>query len=535
MSDLGERWTDPRLGVLSFRCVASRPPATERAGRRRRRAPVVERRRGSKRDAGGAAQLLLRRAALLVPASPGRSPRVTRTGSRPRATASPHRGGSGIAAASFFATTRSCARPASVDGHASAPKPMVAAALAAGLARRGPAARLITLASLALAAETFQRSGTALGLTPRPARRPRAPRRRPQRHADCAGARGGTLVAPCGRRWRRVDARAARLRRARPSWATSYRGVLPCPRARAAPARAADRDPPAAPRLDGDEFLRALPALRLSLLRFFTPRERRARGWCSGRRHRAAGPRRRRRRWRACGGASWGPRNGALWSCEAGLSERTLTRWRLVLGDHGVAAFGCAWNFAIDDGLLSARCPRHDPPSRFLYDREYGAGRRRSGPAPRAEVGLTRAGLDQRDPRALPERAIERIERDAVERYGIHEIVTNPDVLAGRAKPALLQAVLRTKHLMNRRCSLLARARPGRGRDLVEKLAARSSRSFSGARSPPRRRVIAWPRNFDARATSAATSRTTTQRRGDSSSTRRTSPRACAAHADRGR
>ena len=44
----------------------------------------------------------------------------------------------------------------------------------------------------------------------------------------------------------------------------------------------------------------------------------------------------------------------------------------------------------------------------------------------------------------FPQRTIERLERDALERYQLEEMVTNPDVLA-RAQPnlTLLKAVLR--------------------------------------------------------------------------------------------
>jgi hypothetical protein len=58
---------------------------------------------------------------------------------------------------------------------------------------------------------------------------------------------------------------------------------------------------------------------------------------------------------------------------------------------------------------------------------------------------------------------IERLEQDAVERYGIDEVVTNLEVLE-RIEPSesLLRAVLHTKHLMNPRCWRRAQA-GGRG------------------------------------------------------------------------
>ncbi len=50
----------------------------------------------------------------------------------------------------------------------------------------------------------------------------------------------------------------------------------------------------------------------------------------------------------------------------------------------------------------------------------------------------------------FPQQVIERLESDAVLRYGIEDVVTNLDVLE-RMQPSesLLRAVLHTKHLMN--------------------------------------------------------------------------------------
>ncbi|MCA9570491.1 MAG: VWA domain-containing protein, partial [Myxococcales bacterium] len=58
----------------------------------------------------------------------------------------------------------------------------------------------------------------------------------------------------------------------------------------------------------------------------------------------------------------------------------------------------------------------------------------------------------------FPKETIERLEKDAVETYGIAEVVTDPAVLErAEPNPALLRAVLQTKHLMDER--LLAAAR----------------------------------------------------------------------------
>jgi len=84
----------------------------------------------------------------------------------------------------------------------------------------------------------------------------------------------------------------------------------------------------------------------------------------------------------------------------------------------------------------------------------------------------------------FPKETIERLERDAIERYGIDEVVTNPEVLErATPNPALLEAVLRTKHLMNPQVLALARELVAKVvKELIEKLAKQVQRSFSGSR-----------------------------------------------------
>ena len=149
--------------------------------------------------------------------------------------------------------------------------------------------------------------------------------------------------------------------------------------------------------------------------------------------------------------------------------ERTrLIRWRLVLGSGVEDVLG-----AIGDPVFQQR----DAARSFLYDREYGPGRNvRQG-----------GGQGSLDPSQLtvpewinavhelfPRRTIERIEKDALERYQLEEMVTNPELLS-RVQPSqtLLKAVLRTKHLMNQ--EVLAAARH-LVRQVVEQLIERLAR-----------------------------------------------------------
>ena len=85
----------------------------------------------------------------------------------------------------------------------------------------------------------------------------------------------------------------------------------------------------------------------------------------------------------------------------------------------------------------------------------------------------------------FPKETIERLERDAIERYGIDDVVTSIDVLE-RATPnaALLAAVLRTKHLMNPAVLQAARKLVAQVvQQLMEKLAKEVRSAFGSTRA----------------------------------------------------
>lgn len=88
----------------------------------------------------------------------------------------------------------------------------------------------------------------------------------------------------------------------------------------------------------------------------------------------------------------------------------------------------------------------------------------------------------------FPKETIERLERDAIERYGIDEVVTNIEVLErATPNPALLEAVMRTKHLMNPQVLAMARQLVAKVMaELIEKLSKEVQRSFSGRRRQQR-------------------------------------------------
>ncbi|OLR91227.1 VWA domain-containing protein [Actinokineospora bangkokensis] len=175
------------------------------------------------------------------------------------------------------------------------------------------------------------------------------------------------------------------------------------------------------------------------------------------------------------------------------MTDPHLERWRLVLGEP---AQECA-----PDGL-SARARSRDAALDWLYGRDTDNDKRgvRTGGAGASEL-TTLDWLDDIH-RLFPRETVERLERDAVERYEIDDIVTDPQVLA-RVEPnqSLLRAVLRTKHLMNPQVLALARRIVEQVvRELLEKLRAEVRPSFTGTRvrRPSSFRVAA---NFDFRGT----------------------------------
>ena len=179
------------------------------------------------------------------------------------------------------------------------------------------------------------------------------------------------------------------------------------------------------------------------------------------------------------------------------MSDDRLVRWRLLLGSAADAALESRAGLSADD--LAA-----DAALSWLYDRGEELAEREVAPGP-GTLDASRLTvprwLDDVH-RLFPRETVERLERDAVERYQIHEIVTDPAVLA-RVEPneTLLRAVLLTKHLMNPAVLQLARELVAKVvRRLMEKLARTVRRSFHGTRNR-RRSNVALAKNFDARGT----------------------------------
>ncbi|MEU3217266.1 VWA domain-containing protein [Streptomyces sp. NPDC006971] len=176
-----------------------------------------------------------------------------------------------------------------------------------------------------------------------------------------------------------------------------------------------------------------------------------------------------------------------------------LERWRLLLGSAAEH----------HTGPLSPGGVGRDAALDWLYGRDPDLARRgvrRSGTTSRTggngPSALTTVDWLDDIHRLFPKETVERLERDAVERYGIQEIVTDPAVLERvEPSPTLLRAVLRTKHLMNPEVLRLARRIvESVVRQLLARLRPEVRRAFHGTRSRTPSRVP-LARDFDFRRT----------------------------------
>lgn len=169
-------------------------------------------------------------------------------------------------------------------------------------------------------------------------------------------------------------------------------------------------------------------------------------------------------------------------------------RWRLILGDEADEVCG---------GLEGANADR-DVALEYLYGRE-GQGRNRRTQRSAGKGSLDPSNLSVPDwinavHTLFPQRTIERIEKDALERYEVQELVTNVDLLS-RAEPnmTLLKAVLHTKHLMNQGVLGVARELVRRVvEELMKKLARPVQSVFLGAVDRRKRSTLRVAKNFDA-------------------------------------
>lgn len=180
-------------------------------------------------------------------------------------------------------------------------------------------------------------------------------------------------------------------------------------------------------------------------------------------------------------------------------------RWRLILGDASSGALGDPTGIAAEQDSALEWLYGRDAARAAQGVRSGGSRARAGGALAKGQKGEGRAlhrdrrgrpsgvgttvvsAVDWLDDihRLFPRETVHRLERDAVEKYEITEVVTDPEALE-RIEPSvtLLRAVLRTKHLMDPRVLALAKkAVDTVVKELIEKLSVDVRKTFHGTRS----------------------------------------------------
>jgi Mg-chelatase subunit ChlD len=180
----------------------------------------------------------------------------------------------------------------------------------------------------------------------------------------------------------------------------------------------------------------------------------------------------------------------------APLASNQRVRWRLILGAESEGACGVGL-----EGIWHDR----DQAIGFLYGRETAdrnvRGGERFGGSEASQ--LTVPDWINAIHELFPQKTIERLEKDALERYHLEEMVTNPDLLRrAEPSPTLLKAVLRTKHLMNQEVLNLAKNLVRQVvEQLMEKLARQVQSPFMGSIDRRKRSFLKVAKNFDPQTT----------------------------------
>lgn len=170
----------------------------------------------------------------------------------------------------------------------------------------------------------------------------------------------------------------------------------------------------------------------------------------------------------------------------------TVDRWRLVLGRYAEDTLPGSEGFDVRYGRMDAALD-------FLYGREYrGRGLREGGSLDASQVTLVDWLCDVRE--LFPRDTVEIIEKHALDRYGLTELVTDPEALA-RLEPnhQLLRTLLTLRSHLKGEVLTLARRIV---RDVVEEIRRRLEpeirRTLAGRLNRQRHSPMAIARNFDA-------------------------------------
>ncbi|MEL6177648.1 MAG: hypothetical protein AAFS10_01785, partial [Myxococcota bacterium] len=147
------------------------------------------------------------------------------------------------------------------------------------------------------------------------------------------------------------------------------------------------------------------------------------------------------------------PESSTLWDGEESRIERAM-RWRLILGQFAddslsynrLGQISSPYGDLLTERLREAQAM--DQPLSYIYDREFARRSHRQSSAGGGGGVSVPAWLSQVR-RFFPKEACHIIEQDALLRYNMTELVTDPEILRN-SEPTdeLLKAIIQFKHMM---------------------------------------------------------------------------------------
>ena len=175
-----------------------------------------------------------------------------------------------------------------------------------------------------------------------------------------------------------------------------------------------------------------------------------------------------------------------------------LNRWRLILGSHSKEQLSFGGGGLTEGGIS---CMDLEEALDFLYSREYGEDVRREGGTEGSR--LTAATWITRIRRLFPKETVEVMERHALERYRMTELLTDREGLE-KLEPnrELLKTILQLKHLMKGEVLDAARKIVRKvAEEIAEKLSQEIRRSLLGSLDRNTPSMVKSMRNLDIRKT----------------------------------
>ena len=181
--------------------------------------------------------------------------------------------------------------------------------------------------------------------------------------------------------------------------------------------------------------------------------------------------------------------------------QEILNRWRLVLGKYAANQI----SFSEGDERENLKMMEMEDVLDYLYSREYGDEQeirkdRRGGSG---DSQLTIPHWLTKMKTLFPRKTVEIMERHALEKYGMTELLTDPEVLR-KLEPnkELLKTVMQLKHMMKGEVLELARQVVRKvAEDLTKKLEQEIKKSFSGRLNRNMSSPVKSMRNIDMKKT----------------------------------